>query len=370
LHSTPLARGRCCGTLRKNPFGMARFRQIDLAKAVRLFCGKGWLLLLMLVAEVRAQDFTFTNINGAICITGTTTYSGLAGSVIIPSTINGLPVVSIGAAAFLTNFYLTSVTIPRSVTNIGAIAFQQCYALTNLALPDGPTTVGFGAFHACERLTSVTIPNGFTNIGTNAFSSCSGLRNVIIPSSVITIDDSAFNGCSGLTNVTIPDSVTYIGAGAFLQCNALINVTIPGSVTNIGEAAFFWCGNLTGVYFKSNAPGLGPVLLGPVFEGDSNTIAYYLPGTKGWGATFGGAPTKLWNPQALPQDVSFGLQNNRFGFKITGTPDIPLVVEASTNGAAGSWASLLRCTLTNGLIYFSDAQWTNYPSRFYRLRSP
>ena len=27
-------------------------------------------------------------------------------------------------------------------------------------------------------------------------------------------------------------------------------------------------------------------------------------------------------------------------------------------------------TLTNGSIYFSDAAWTNYPARIYRIRSP
>jgi hypothetical protein len=27
-------------------------------------------------------------------------------------------------------------------------------------------------------------------------------------------------------------------------------------------------------------------------------------------------------------------------------------------------------TLVNGTNYFSDPQWTNYPGRFYRLRSP
>ena len=28
------------------------------------------------------------------------------------------------------------------------------------------------------------------------------------------------------------------------------------------------------------------------------------------------------------------------------------------------------CTLTNGSIYFSDPDWTNHPTRFYRIRSP
>jgi hypothetical protein len=67
---------------------------------------------------------------------------------------------------------------------------------------------------------------------------------------------------------------------------------------------------------------------------------------------------------------SFGVRQNRFGLNITGTADIPLLVEATTNLAAQSWVPLQSCTLTNGLIYFSDAQWTNYPSRVYRIRSP
>jgi hypothetical protein len=126
------------------------------------------------------------------------------------------------------------------------------------------------------------------------------------------------------------------------------------------------CSNLASIFFKGNAPTLGEA----VFQYDSIATVYYLPATKGWGPTFGGAPTKLWNPQALTQDASFGVQHNRFGFNITGTPDIPLDVEASTNAAAGPWVSLETCTLTNGLIYFNDPEWTNYPNRFYRIRSP
>jgi hypothetical protein len=38
--------------------------------------------------------------------------------------------------------------------------------------------------------------------------------------------------------------------------------------------------------------------------------------------------------------------------------------------ASASWTALQTCTLTNGSIGFSDATWTNYPARFYRIRSP
>jgi hypothetical protein len=78
----------------------------------------------------------------------------------------------------------------------------------------------------------------------------------------------------------------------------------------------------------------------------------------------------LWNPQVQTTDASFGVRTNRFGFSITGTTNIPIVVEASTNLASAGWTALQTCTLINGSIYFSDPQWTNYPARFYRLRSP
>jgi hypothetical protein len=60
------------------------------------------LLVLALPAVVRAQ-FTFTTNNGTI-----TTYTESGGPVTIPSTINGLPVTSIGDGAFSGCYNLTT----------------------------------------------------------------------------------------------------------------------------------------------------------------------------------------------------------------------------------------------------------------------
>src|SRR5579859_3250664 len=65
-------------------------------------------------AVVQAQ-FSYTVTNQTVTITGWTATNGV---VAIPSTINGLPVTSIGDNA-LGNSGLTSVTIPDSVTSIG-----------------------------------------------------------------------------------------------------------------------------------------------------------------------------------------------------------------------------------------------------------
>ena len=46
-----------------------------------------------------------------------------------------------------------------------------------------------------------------------------------------------------------------------------------------------------------------------------------------------------------------------------------VVVDATTNLANTNWLPLGTNTLTSGSAYFSDPQWTNYPTRFYRVRS-
>jgi hypothetical protein len=166
--------------------------------------------------------------------------------------------------------------------------------------------------------------------------------------------------------VTIPDSVTNIGNFAFQWCYKLASVTIGNSVTNIGNNAFYSDTNLTGVYFKGNAPGIGST----VFSGDTNATVYYLPGKIGWSSPFAGRPAVLWNPLFQVSDSSFGVRTNRFGFNITGTTNIPIMLEACTNLANPIWVPLQSCTLTNGSLYFSDPDWTNYPARFYRIRSP
>ena len=345
--------------------------------------------------------FIYTTNNGTITITG---YTGPGGAVTIPSAINGPPVTSIGDDAFYYCTGLTSVAIPDSVTSIVSDAFVDCFSLMsitvdtnnpayssvdgvlfdksqttliecpggragNYTVPDGVTSIGENAFWGCPSLTSITIPISVTSIGDLAFSGCYSLTSLTIPDSVTSIGYCEFLNCYNLTSVTIPNGVTSIGEFAFASCTSLANVTIPDSVSSIGEEAFANCFILTGVYFRGNAPSLGS----GVFASDDNATVYYLPGTTGW-ATFdansGLGPAVLWNAQVPAGNASFGVKTNQFGFIITGTSNIPVVVEACTNLACPAWTPLQTCTVTNGAIYFCDPQWTNYPARFYRVCWP
>jgi len=168
--------------------------------------------------------------------------------------------------------------------------------------------------------------------------------------------------------------------GAFAGCESLTSVTIPGSVTYLGRYAFMGCLNLTSVYFEGNAPSVGWIEVFnwpdgyttnglPVWEADPATV-YYLPGTTGWGTEFSVLRTALWLPQVLTSDASFGVQANQFGFTISWASGMTVVIEACTNPVNPVWSPIQTNTLNGNLLYFSDPNWTNYPSRFYRVTWP
>jgi hypothetical protein len=430
-----------------------------------------WLLCCTMLPAVVQAQFTFTTNNGAITITG---YTGPSVAVVIPSTINGHPVTTIGDGAFsafwanstsptsltipdsvtnignyvfdecfgLTNiiigagvrsigtgtfvfcfglnaiivnptnsFYssvngilfdksqttliqypedgqvgsypisnsvtslgdtafelcgLSNITIPNSVTNIGNSAFQNCSSLTNITIDTNVTSIGANAFYSCSSLNSITVPNSVTSIGVAAFEA-SGLKSVTIPNSVTSIASQTFDICGSLTNITIPNSVTSIGYLAFYSCGSLTSIVIPDSVTNIGSYAFSHCFSLTNVYFIGNAPT--PTNDLSVFQYDNNATVYYFPGTTGWGTTFDGLPTAPWLPQVQSDDASFGIQTNQFGFNMIWASGQIVVIEACTNLSDPDWQPVQTNRLSGGSSYFSDPQWTNYPGRFYRLRS-
>lgn len=237
----------------------------------------------------------------------------------------------------------------------------------NSALPNSLLNIGNYAFYGDYKLTNCIIPNSVTNIGNWAFGMCSNIWSITMPNSLTSIGTYVFSYCTFLTNATLAKRLTSIGDSAFYGCQRLAETTIPYGVTNIGNSAFDGCIGMTEVYFQGNSPSI----IGSFAFNEDNFVAYYLPGMAEWSNSFAGSfPAVLWNPTIQTADGSFGVQNNQFGFNINGTTNIPIVVEANTDLTQPAWTPLLTGTVTNGLFYFSDPQWTNYPARFYCIRSP
>jgi hypothetical protein len=196
-------------------------------------------------------DITVEELDGALRIVKS---GGSAKELVIPQTINDLPVTSIGPGAFA-NRGLEKITIPDTVTEIGDLAFAD-NRLTGLVLGDNVTVVGRGAFSG-NRLTQVTLGRGLSSIGRGAFLG-NRITDLTITDNITAIEDFAFFS-NNIQTLSIPGTVTVIGAGAFsgnrisrlelnqgvadigagaFYDNQIKSVTIPDSVTSMGKRAF------------------------------------------------------------------------------------------------------------------------------------
>jgi len=183
--------------------------------------------------------------------------SGVSGPVSIADGTVGI------AGNAFSDSYITSVTIPASVTNIGMCAFGHCANLATVTFADGSqlTTIGEYAFDSCPELTSISIPASVTTIGEYAFQCCTDLATVTFAdgSQLTSIGESAFDSCSELTSITIPASVTTIGKYAFQYCTNLATVTFAdgSQLTSIDNHAFLECGNLKAITLPASVTTIG-----------------------------------------------------------------------------------------------------------------
>ena len=210
-------------------------------------------------------------------------------SIIIPSVVCGYTVSDIWYDAFRNHSWLTSISLPVSLSWIYEGAFNGCTGLTTVTFnaehcgsPSGSsdawfkdcplTTLVIGDkvrsipdFIAYNQtgLKTLSIPNTVIKIGQGAFEGCTGLTSISIPYCITEISANVFEGCTGLTSLTIPKLVTKIGEGAFKDCTGLTSVTIPNSVTNISGKAFEGCTGLARVFSFNPEP---PVIAEDTFS--------------------------------------------------------------------------------------------------------
>lgn len=130
-----------------------------------------------------------------------TKYKGNAKNLVIPETIQGVPVEVING--FRENENIKSVVIPSSVKVIEDGAFSICESLEKVTLPEGLLCIDQGAFGE-TALTSVTLPKSLLYIGRGAF------------------------GSDNLSEINIPDDAAFIGTNkyaelseAFLGCSKI-----------------------------------------------------------------------------------------------------------------------------------------------------
>jgi len=99
----------------------------------------GWAIVVAMICMAgtldagQFGDFTYIDNGSSVTITDYT--EDAIGAVVIPSSIDGMPVVSIGDFAFLFCDQITSVSIPSTVTKLGELAFAHCSSLVSINIP-------------------------------------------------------------------------------------------------------------------------------------------------------------------------------------------------------------------------------------------
>ncbi len=176
-------------------------------------------------------------VDSEVTITGYT--ADLPANLVIPDTIEGYP-----------------------VTTIGEYAFDHCDPLMSVTIPDSVITIGDYAFYTCYFLTTVTIPDSVITIGDYAFAYCRSLKSATFGDSVATIGSYAFTLCDALVSIDLADNTTKIGSYAFSYCYSLTSVTIPVSVATIGSSAFRYSTDLTDVYYEGSVADRSAISIG------------------------------------------------------------------------------------------------------------
>ena len=215
-------------------------------------------------------------------------YIGTDAEVVIPSSLDGMPVTAIGYNAFY-GCEITSVTFPDTDIVVGRMAFLLCKSLKTVTLGRGRTILCDYAFDGCSALETVEVRGEISSLGVGVlartayldnennwdgdalylgnslaavresavgslavregttvladgvFANRTGLEDVTVPEGVTVIPTAAFEGCTSLKTVALPSTVQTIGYGAFYSCEALESVDLPEGLTSIGQVAFFRC---------------------------------------------------------------------------------------------------------------------------------
>ncbi len=184
-------------------------------------------------AAEAANNFTYTTDNGGVTITG---YNGISGDIVVPASIDGLPVTEIGYLAFY-NHAVTAVRLPSTLVKIADFAFYRC-PLTYANVPASVRSIGKEAFARCSPLTSIDVEADnpsysahdgmlFTKDMKTLLQCPAGKPDAVeLPDTVTEIAPFAFEGCSKITTVHLPATIAQIGEGAFSACYELLTLTV------------------------------------------------------------------------------------------------------------------------------------------------
>lgn len=202
-----------------------------------------------------AADFEYSVIrDGTISIDK---YIGNAAEVVIPDTIDGIPVTLILSYSF----YKTSikeVVIPETVTKIGEAAFRECKSLEKVFLPSKLKEIHESAFMYCESLYFIELPSSLEYLSSDVFDGCKSLKSLRIPQNCLRDLMLLVLGNSGIETIELSEGITSIPDKCFWAMHTLKKLILPTTLKEIGESAISGCPNLEEIILPEGLEIIGP----------------------------------------------------------------------------------------------------------------
>lgn len=160
---------------------------------------------------------------------------------VIPSEIDGMPVVGIAESAFHHYMYdyVEELTLPHSLKTIGEQAFDGIKSLRSLDIPESVEKIGKYAFAYCSSLTSVKYPTKMSYIPNSCFYGCRSLETMVGIDNIVCVE--AF-GLSKTRMSQFPfRQLVFVGDYAFsrlLDETETFTVRFGACLQHIGVGAF------------------------------------------------------------------------------------------------------------------------------------
>lgn len=207
------------------------------------------------------SELTYEPFEDGVMITG---YKGDETNLILPTYLDGLPVVAIGVDACSERNRLNQVVLPRRLETILNSAFSYCPNLCSVTFPASLERIDYYAFYRCN-LTQIALPASVSTLGYNAFDSNPNLIHASFGSGMPYLDEtvltdcpaletleiesagclSGFSNLSNLRTLSLGDGVCSLVSGAFSNCRALRDVYLSASVSFIASDVFSGANALT-----------------------------------------------------------------------------------------------------------------------------
>ena len=177
--------------------------------------------------------FLYVEKNGEITITGLK--EGVSDtSIVIPETIDGMPVVEIGPKAFEFST-ITDIKIGKNIKKIGEKAFYMCEKLQSVTWHCQCDVIPADCFFGCSNLMQFDFL-GVKKVRERAFSK-SGLKEVCLPENIEVVSGWAFFECKKLSSVIWNCKCNVIPVDCFARCSDLTQFDFS-NIKRIGAHAF------------------------------------------------------------------------------------------------------------------------------------